>query len=96
MRSFEETKERGNILIVDLLLSDMQLAMTFIDCAEQALSDDEDRRRLYQKAGRAYSTIVKLLERTAISPEQYEALMKRLTVLRGRLDAYIPTQRKIA
>jgi hypothetical protein len=40
MRSFAEIKEYGNALIIDLLLNDSQMALTFLDLAEQTRADD--------------------------------------------------------
>ena len=96
MNTIEETNEQVNALRIDFLLADSQTAIAFLNLAEDELATEEDRERRFRAAINAYNTIVKLLPRTNFPPEQYEALMKNLTALRGRLDRHLAMYPEVA
>ena len=96
MSTIEETNEEINTLRIDFLLADSQTAIAFLNLAEDDSATEEDRARRFRAATNAYNTIVKLLPRTTFPPEQYEALMKNMTVLRGRLDRHLAMYREVA
>jgi hypothetical protein len=96
MNPITEIREQTAALTVDLLISDAQLTVTFLDLAELSPNTDEGRERCFQQASQAHDIIVKLVPHLTLTEEQKEALMKRLTVLRGRLDRYVARFRKVA
>jgi len=96
MKPIDEINNQTNAALVDFLLIDSETAITFIDRAEDDSAREEDRVRRFRAASKGYNTIVKLLPRTTLTQEQYEVLMKRLTVLRERLDRHLAMHPKLA
>jgi len=96
MKPIEEVQNQTNTALVDFLLIDSETAITFIDRAADDSAREEDRVRRFQAANKGYNTIVKLLPRTTMTQEQYEALMKKLTVLRDRLDRHLAMHPNVA
>jgi len=92
----DQVNNQTNAALVDFLLIDSETAITFMNRAEDDSCREEDRIRRFEAASKGYNTIVKLLPRTTLTQEQYEALMKRLAVLRERLDRHLATYRKVA
>ncbi|HYK35879.1 hypothetical protein [Alloacidobacterium sp.] len=88
MSPIEEIQEQANAVVIDFLLIDSQAALTFLSRAEDDSAREADRGRRFQAASDAYNTIVELLPRTTLTRGQYEFLMKRLTVLRERLNRH--------
>src|SRR5215470_8666912 len=96
MRRIEEVGERTNALVVDFLVIDWQMAITFLDQAEDASAREEDPVRRFHAANKAYETIVKFLARANLSREQYDSLMIKLTRLHKRLDRHLATYEEVA
>jgi DNA-binding LacI/PurR family transcriptional regulator len=94
--TIEETNKQINALRIDFLLADSQTAIALLKLAEDDSATAEDRARRFRAAANAYNAIVKLLPRTTYTPEQYEALMKNLTALRGRLDRHLAMYPEVA
>ena len=90
-----EIREQATAETVDLLINDAELAVTFLDLAEQSLHTDEEREHCFQQATHTHDIIVKLVPHLTLTEEQNEALMRRLIVLRGRLDRHT-TDRQVA
>ena len=74
----------SNMIGMDFLVTDAELALTFLDMA-RASSNEENRSRRTREARRAYDTILKRLPKLKPEPEQLEKLNDLLTVLRKRL-----------
>lgn len=78
--NLREANEAG----VNLLLTDVETALTFLDAAEVG-SNPEDRSRRIRSARKAYETILRLRPRFTLDAAQTAALDKGLKVLRERL-----------
>lgn len=90
-----EIRKQATAETVDLLISDAQLAVTFLDLAEHSPNTDEEREHCFQQAIHAHDIIVRLVPQLTLTEEQNEALMRRLIVLRGRLDRHSTAQAKL-
>lgn len=73
-------------ICVDLLISDVNLGLTFLDLAETT-SRAEDRARRIQEAQKAYETTLYFLTRVTPTEEQSEVLNRNLLTLKTRLLA---------
>lgn len=96
MQTFEKPSESADTLASDYLLIDLEAALALLKLAEDGSAREEARQRRFQAAVSAYDTIVKLLPSVALTEEQHEALMQRLTVLRQGLDRRVERCRKVA
>jgi hypothetical protein len=76
--------ERARQTGADTLMSDADLASTFLDLAETTVVE-ENRIRRRAQARRAYHAILKFVSKSNLTQEQRSALAKRLDRIRGRL-----------
>lgn len=96
MRSNAQVQHQINALAVDLLLTGAQTALTFLNVANRASASKEDRESRYEEAFLIYNIILKFLPRVKMNREQKEALKKRLTVVRSKLDLHFAGHSKAA
>ena len=68
------------------LLADLDTALTFIDIANTT-GNEEMRQRNSQNARCAYDTVLQLMQKVTLDDAQNEAIRKKLTLLRIRLEA---------
>jgi hypothetical protein len=71
---------------VNFLLTDLDLALTFMDIAEVS-RHEETVRRNHNSARKAYDTVVRLLEKLMPDVEQRQVIDANLAVLKARLQA---------
>lgn len=71
---------------VELLLTDLDAALTFLDVAE-VTGIEETARRNHHNARRAYDTVLHLLQNLRPTAEQQQLIDQKLAVLRARLEA---------
>ena len=76
--------EQAHHICAQFLLTDMNVAHTFLDVAEVTESADT-RKRNQEHALTAYQTVLRLLPRIAPSDDERSALRERLQILRARL-----------
>jgi hypothetical protein len=76
--------ERAQQIRADILMSDADFALTFLDLAETTVVE-ENRIRRRAEARRAYHAILKFVSKSHLTQEQRSALTKRLDRIRGRL-----------
>jgi hypothetical protein len=81
-RIFHNANQTG----VDLLLVDLDLALTFMDVAA-ASHIEETRRRNHHKARTAYDTVARLLGKLTPDAGQRQAIDARVADLKRRLQA---------
>jgi hypothetical protein len=80
--TFSDLNQSG----VSFLLTDLDLAMTFMDFAD-ASRIEETTRRNQINARTAYDTVLRLLEKLKPNPDQRHAIDAKLAVLKTRLQA---------
>jgi len=80
--SFSDLNQSG----VLFLLTDLDLAMTFMDIAE-ASHIEETTRRNRTNARTAYDTVLRLLEKLTPNADQSQAIDAKLASLKTRLQA---------
>ena len=71
---------------VEFLLIDLDTALTFMDVAETT-GNEETRQRNFQNARTAYDSILQLMQKVTLDDAQNEAIRKKLTLVRTRLEA---------
>ena len=71
---------------VEFLLVDLDTALTFMAIAETT-GNEETRQRNYQNARIAYDSVLQLMQKVTLDNAQNEAIRKKLTLLRTRLEA---------
>ena len=86
MRNWQENFSDLNQSGVSFLLTDLDLAMTFMDVAD-ASRVEETTRRNHTNARTAYDTVVHLLEKLTPNADQRQAIDAQLTILKTRLEA---------
>ena len=86
MRNWQENFSDLNQSGVSFLLTDLDLAMTFMDVAD-ASRIEETTRRNHTNARTAYDTVVHLLEKLSPNADQRQAIDAQLTILKTRLEA---------
>ena len=86
MRNWQENFPDLNQSGVSFLLTDLDLAMTFMDVAD-ASRIEETTRRNHTNARTAYDTVVHLLEKLTPNADQRQAIDAQLTILKTRLEA---------
>ena len=74
--------------LLDFLLSDVDVALTFLDLAENS-QDPETARRHFEKALKAYDIVVGKLPTVRPNPEQQTLLNAKLRLLRTRLNMVV-------
>jgi len=82
--NFLENLDDSNSIGVKFILTDLDLALTFLDVAANS-ADPEVVRRNYDNALKAYTTVVDLLERLSPDEQQRHELEAKLTIVRARL-----------
>lgn len=80
----EDNLRDANEAGVNLLMTDAEIALTFLDAAK-ITSDAAGAARKIREARRAYDSILHLIPRFTLSEEQSETLDERLSLLRERL-----------
>ena len=86
MRNWQENFSDLNQSGVSFLLTDLDLAMTFMDVAD-ASRIEETTRRNHTNARTAYDTVVHLLEKLTPNADHRQAIDAQLTILKTRLEA---------
>jgi hypothetical protein len=71
---------------VSFLLTDLDLAITFMDVADASRIEDTTRRN-YTNARTAYDTVLRLLEKLTPSADERQAIDAKLASLKTRLQA---------
>ena len=71
---------------VSFLLTDLDLAMTFMDVAD-ASRVDETTRRNHTNARTAYDTVLRLLEKLRPNTDERQVIDAKLAILKMRLQA---------
>jgi len=81
-------KELGdaNQNAVDFLITDLDLAMTFMDVAKTS-QIEETVHRNYNNARQAYDTVLRLLEKLRTDARQRQIIDAKLALLKTRLEA---------
>jgi len=84
---------------VDFLLTDLDLAMTFMDIAKTS-QIEETVRRNHNNARKAYDTVLHLLEKLTADAGQRQVIDAKLALLKTRLEALehsfrSPSSRKV-
>ena len=70
---------------IEYLLTDADVAMTFIEMARDPLADEPKRARLREKASKAYRDIVRLTRDVALDEPILEQLRNKLQEVRSGL-----------
>ena len=70
---------------IEYLLTDADLALTFIAMAKDRLSDGSKRARLREKASKAYRDIVRLARNVALDDPMLQELRNKLQVVHSAL-----------
>ncbi|HZI50307.1 MAG TPA: hypothetical protein VFE29_00665 [Terriglobia bacterium] len=83
MKTFSRETEKT---VIDILLTDLDLAMTFLNTADTT-QIEENARRNRQHASRAYDQIVATLQAVTLNEEQQALFDDKLSLLRSRLWA---------
>ena len=86
MRNWQENFSDLSQSGVSFLLTDLDLAMTFMDVAD-ASRIEETTRRNHTNARTAYDTVLHLLEKLSPNADQRQAIDAQLTILKTRLEA---------
>ena len=86
MRYWPETFSELNQSGVSFLLTDLDLAMTFMDVAD-ASRVDETTRRNHTNARTAYNTVLRLLEKLTPNSDERQVIDAKLAILKMRLQA---------
>jgi hypothetical protein len=99
MKSLEELREQSNKSLVDLLFTDVEMALTFVDLARVSRIPELKERRL-KEARKACEFIVGRIPNVSLSSEQSVALNEKLAVLKDRLtrlsrQVYTPAHLKV-
>jgi hypothetical protein len=76
----------GNQGIIDFLLTDLDIALIFLDVAETTEFRDTAERN-HRNARNAYETVVAKLREITLTAEQQALFEPRLAVLKARLQA---------
>ncbi len=82
----ENSLRRLNQNSVDFMLTDLDLAGTFLDIAETTHSD-ETMRRNHMNARKAYDTVLPLMEKLVLTDSERQAIVTKLNMLKSRLQA---------
>jgi hypothetical protein len=80
-----ESREYANRARYDLVLVDAELALTFLDLADFAESQEQREHRL-DEAKRAYDTVLKALPTLYLTTPQRIMLNQKLAMIRVRLS----------
>jgi hypothetical protein len=80
--TFSDLNQSG----VSFLLTDLDLAMTFMDVAD-ASRIDETKRRNHTNARTAYNSVLHLLEKLTPNTDERQVINATLAILKMRLQA---------
>ena len=69
----------------EFLLTDLDIALTFIDVAEST-DNIATRQRNHANARRAYDTVVRFMQNLSLDDTQRKELAKRLAFVKSRLQ----------
>jgi len=83
--NFLEDFTSANRAGVEFILTDLDVAITFLDVAA-ASTDSEVVRRNHENARTAYTAVVNLLERLSLDRPQRQEIETKLDILRARLS----------
>jgi len=75
----------SNRIGIEFILTDLDVAMTFLDVAA-ASSNSTVVRRNHNNARTAYTAVVNLLERLSLDKSQREQIQLKLDTLKARLS----------
>ena len=83
-KRIEENLRDASDAGVQLLLTDADIALTFLDAAKISANKEGRSRRIHE-ARKAYDSILHLMTHLKPDPAQLEVLNKRISKLRQRL-----------
>jgi len=84
MKDLQELREQSNRASVDLLFTDAEMALTFLDLARTSRNDDLRKRRIHE-ALKAYNFIRGHIPSVTLTASQKIALNKKMALLKLRL-----------
>ena len=70
----------------EFLITDLDLASTFMDISETSHADETIRRN-HQNARKAYDTVLNLFSNLTLNNEERQTIQMKLTFLKKRLQA---------
>jgi hypothetical protein len=82
---YQESLNNSNRTGVEFALTDLDLALVFLDVAATS-TDSETVRRNHENARTAYTTVVDLLEKLSLDGTQRQEVETKLAVVRARLS----------
>ena len=80
-----DVKANANAAMVRFLKLDLDMAMTFVDIAERAASNERAARCL-SEARKAYDTVLRMINSVDLSNPERTELQKRLATLKSTLQ----------
>lgn len=86
MSVFLDNLRISNELTLEFALTDLDLALTFMDIASISKCEETVLRN-HDNARKAYVTVVNLLRRFSPNEPQMPALAAKLAILKSKLDA---------
>ena len=86
VKSIAEHGSEADQLTAEFLITDAQIALTFLDLAETTRHAKKSSR-LIGEARRAYETILSFVRRSRFTPDQAQVLNKALEIIESRLRA---------
>jgi hypothetical protein len=87
MNSSDPLNDSGEAAMARLLLLDAEMALLFIQRAENASQPTLKERRL-KAAAKAYDRILTFIPRVALAPAQMALLGRRLSILQSHLKMH--------
>src|ERR1700733_1435316 len=82
----EGSGDTGIKNLANCVLTDLDLAMTFLDLAKISRIEETIRRN-HNNARKVYNTVLHLLEKLTPDPEQQQMIEAKLALLKMRLQA---------
>jgi hypothetical protein len=83
---FHENQDKSNEVGLEFALTDIDVALTFMDVAEVS-ANEETISRNHDNARKAYATVVDFLKKLHPDERQSEVIEAKLALLKARLDA---------
>lgn len=84
MKSIQELQAQSNQANVNLLFTDAEMALTFLDLARTSQDEKLKLRRMHE-AGKAYTFIQRRIPTLRLTPDETIALNKKMALLKLRL-----------
>jgi hypothetical protein len=92
--TLEQMRDQANKAKSDLLFSDAELALTFLDLADST-KIEEDRERRLREAKRAYDSISQMLPTVYLTAQQRTLMNQRLDAIKARLQRGRPRKHAV-